>query len=118
MFINGKVTLYLKSLGYKKATYNCAKFDSKTNTFANEGNYVDDVIKVYIPLSEMNNEDIQINANIDYLVIGECNIDADVSESGELINASKLLEVGAKFISKSSKKNYGSPYMQHYYIEV
>lgn len=118
MFINGKVTLYLKSLGYKKVTYDCAKFDSKSNTFTNEGNYVDDVIKIYIPLSKMGDEDIQINANIDYLMIGECDINAEVNERGELINTSKLLEAGAKSITKSSKKKYGSSYMQHYYIEV
>lgn len=118
MFTNNFVTLYLKSNSYQKVTYPCAVFSSSTNNFSQLGNSLSTKTTVYIPLSVMSGENIQISPDIDYAFIGMNDIKAEIDENGELTNTSTLLKNGAKVITFSSKKDYGSKAMQHYEIEM
>lgn len=117
MLINNEVTLYLKILNYNKVTFPCACFDSQKNTFQQNGNYVEDIIKVYILLIDMNDEMVQITSDTDYLFIGK-NAPEALIEDGEIANLSELYKKGLKLITYSSKKDYGSKEMRHYYLEA
>lgn len=120
MFCNARIVLYLSSLNYEKKEFKCACFKTTQNTFTEMGNQLRSVSKIYIPLTEMKDEKILINPNVDYAIIDSDGIvpNADVSPNGELLNASILLKSGANLITLASLKNYGSLNAQHYYLEV
>lgn len=123
MLVNSKIYLYLSDLNYSIiGPIDCCKFETVMNTFSNYGNVRTSLTKVFIPLSNLDEAiKVNINAKIDYALIcdGESHpVEANLDENGELINGSELLRSGAKIITFSSKKKYGSANMQHYYLEI
>ena len=117
MYCNDKVWLYLKSLDYKKVQYSCARFTTINNGFSETGNVISKIIKIYIPLEEMNGETVQISEDVDYVYCGDDPVDIELNEYGEM-DPTDLLLAGGKVITATSKKDYGSKHMQHYYIQA